>query len=142
MTESVHSPSLRARRFVSEYLVDGNGAGAAVRAGYGRRSAHVTASRLLRNAKVQALLAEARQGIEREFELNRERVLVELIEAINVAKQQGNPAAMIAGWREIAKICGYYKAERRQVQLSPAGRSIQRNIEQMTDAELAAMLSV
>lgn len=41
-------------RFIDEYLVDGNGTAAAVRAGYGRAGARVAAHRALRNDNVSA----------------------------------------------------------------------------------------
>jgi hypothetical protein len=46
------------QRFIAEYLVDGNGARAAIAAGYGRAGARVRAHRLTRdNAAVQAEIA-------------------------------------------------------------------------------------
>jgi phage terminase small subunit len=48
-------------KFVAEYLVDGNGSAAAVRAGYGAIGAKVTACRLLTNPNLRARL-EARQS--------------------------------------------------------------------------------
>lgn len=51
----------RQQRFVDECLVDLNGKQAAIRAGYSPNCAEVTASRLLRNAKVAAAVAEARR---------------------------------------------------------------------------------
>ena len=47
-------------RFVEEYLKDLNATQAAIRAGYSKRSAEVTASKLLRNPKVAAAVAEAK----------------------------------------------------------------------------------
>lgn len=51
----------RQSRFVDEYLVDLNAKQAAIRAGYAERSAEVTASRLLSNAKVASVI-QARMG--------------------------------------------------------------------------------
>jgi phage terminase small subunit len=54
------------RLFVGEYLLDFNGTRAAIRAGYAARSAHVTASRVLRKAEVAAAVeAEKAARIER-----------------------------------------------------------------------------
>lgn len=57
----------RERKFVQEYLKDMNGTKAAIRAGYGARSAASQASRMLRRAAVQeyrdALLQEAFESI-------------------------------------------------------------------------------
>jgi phage terminase small subunit len=53
-------------RFVEALLVDPdrNGTKAAVLAGYAERSAHVTASRLLKRAKVRAAIAEREQAVQ------------------------------------------------------------------------------
>jgi phage terminase small subunit len=73
--------SPRERRFVDEYIVDLKGARAAVAAGYGARSAHVTASRLLRKANIQAA-----------------------IEAAFAARQQRTHATADATVRELARV--------------------------------------
>ena len=48
----------RRELFAREYVVDFDGAAAARRAGYSERSAHVTASRILSDAKAQERIAE------------------------------------------------------------------------------------
>lgn len=50
----------RQDKFSVEYLVDLNGTQAAIRAGYSPKTAEVTASRLLRNVKVQSRIQELR----------------------------------------------------------------------------------
>jgi phage terminase small subunit len=52
------------RAFVTSYLVDGNGTQAAIRAGYAKQSAHVTASQLLRKPKIAAAIAQAQTKVE------------------------------------------------------------------------------
>lgn len=49
----------RRKVFVSEYLKDFNGTRSAIAAGFAEKSAHVTASRLLRNAKVNTAIKQA-----------------------------------------------------------------------------------
>lgn len=65
--------------FVDEYLKDLNGSQAYIRAGYKARgnSAEVNASRLLRNAKVQAAIAERMKAREQRTEITQDRVLKE-----------------------------------------------------------------
>lgn len=65
-------------RFVEEYLVDFNGTQAAIRAGYSPRSAHVTASRLLTDAKVIAQLGAGRSRLRRRVEATQENVVEQL----------------------------------------------------------------
>jgi len=65
-------------RFVDEYLVDLNGKQAAIRAGYASGSAEVTASKLLRNAKVKALVQVELEERQERTMITQDRVLEEL----------------------------------------------------------------
>lgn len=58
--------------FVAEFLKDGNGTQAAIRAGYAAGSAHVAASRLLRDDKVQSEIAKGRAEIAKKDEITHE----------------------------------------------------------------------
>ena len=66
------------KRFVEEYLVDLNATQAAIRAGYSQDTACEQGSRLLANAKVQAVVAERRKAIANKIEVTQERVAQEL----------------------------------------------------------------
>ncbi len=65
-------------RFCREYIKDLNGTRAAIAAGYGKKSAHVTASQLLSNPKVKELLAELTKKHADKLDLSTEKVLSEL----------------------------------------------------------------
>lgn len=67
----------RQRRFITEYLVDQNGTQAAIRAGYAKRSAHVTASLLISNANVKAAIDKQMSKMLSKIEVTAERVLAE-----------------------------------------------------------------
>jgi len=64
-------------RFCREYCVDHNATQAAVRAGYTKRSAQVTSSRLLSNAMVHARVVELEAPVLKELDISKERVLRE-----------------------------------------------------------------
>lgn len=64
--------------FVREYLVDLNGAAAAVRAGYAAKSSHVEAARLLANASVRAAVDKALETRADRVELKADDVLREI----------------------------------------------------------------
>ncbi len=83
------SKRLTARQsaFKEEFLVDLNGKQAAIRAGYSKRSAEVTASRLLRNAKVVAALQEAMAERAKRVKVKQEWVLEKLVENVERAMQ-------------------------------------------------------
>lgn len=132
--------SPRQTRFVHEYLIDRNGAAAAVRAGYSQRTARQIAYELLTRPHIAAAVCEGEARIAADAQVTREKVLAELQEAIDMARLKGDPMAMIAGWREVAKLCGFYAPERKKVEISVEGEALQRKISGATDAELLAII--
>lgn len=66
------------RRFVDEYLKDLNATQAAIRAGYSKKTAEQTASRLLSFVKVKEAIAEAMKNREKRTEITQDKVLREL----------------------------------------------------------------
>lgn len=64
--------------FCEEFIVDLNGTQAAIRAGYSAKTAHVQASRLLTNAKVQEKIAELQQLRSKRTAITADMVLNEL----------------------------------------------------------------
>ena len=49
-------------------------------------------------------------------------------EGIDLARSRGNPVGMLAGWREISKMRGYYAPERKEVHVSVAVSKIQQEM--------------
>ena len=94
---------------------------------------------MLTRANVQAALTVREKEAQQALAVTRETVIHELQEAIEIARAQGNPAAMIAGWREIAKICGFYAPEQRKVEMSVTDAGEIRRLERMSDAELLSL---
>ena len=66
------------KRFCEDYLIDLNATQAAIRAGYSPKTAEQTASRLLRNVKVQEYIAKRQKELSRSTEITQERVIKEL----------------------------------------------------------------
>ena len=127
-------------RFVAEYLVDGNGARAAVAAGYGAPGARVAAHRLLTKANVQKALRARQAADATRLSLQRDDVLRGLLQAVERARIEGNPAAMISGWASIGKMLGLYAPEVRRREISDDGGDAMRRIEAMTNQELAVLV--
>lgn len=128
-------------RFVQEYLVDGCGAQAAIRSGVAPSGAHVWASRTLRIAKVSEAL-QARQAADAtRLLIQRENVLAGLLEAVGQAREQRNPMGMIAGFREIGRLMGFYAPEVKKVDLNVSAQAEMGRLNQMTDAELLKIMA-
>ena len=132
--------TLKQSRFVDEYLIDLNGAQAAIRAGYSPRCAKEQASRLLTYAHVQAEIEEKNRDIEIRLEISRENVLEGFQEAYEMAKDNNNPGAMTGAYRELAKMCGYYEPDKKKIEVSQAGRDHLKSLESLSDEELLGML--
>lgn len=129
----------RQAKFVREYLVDCKGGAAAVRAGYSRAGCRVTAHKLLtEHNAVKAAISASRALDSQRLEIDRLGAIQAFLEAFTVAREQGNPAAMIGAMREVGRMLGFYAPARRQVEM--AVRDGQGPIELMTDAELVAAI--
>lgn len=128
-------------RFLAEYGKDANGTRSAIAAGYGRAGAHVTASRLLRNPKVQKALQARQRADATRLSLSRDRVVAGLLGAIEQAKLAGEPSSVIAGWREVGRMMGYYTPEVRRVEVSTAAAAVERGkLELLSDEALMAIV--
>jgi len=68
----------RRERFAQEYIKDLNATKAAIRAGYAKTTAHCQGSRLLKNGKVQARIAQLKAKVEARIVFDKARVLDEL----------------------------------------------------------------
>jgi phage terminase small subunit len=65
-------------RFVAEYLIDQNGAQAAIRAGYSERSARKIASELLTKPEVRKAVNAGKKHLAAKLELSAEKVLADI----------------------------------------------------------------
>lgn len=71
--------------------------------------------------------------------MTRDKVLQGMLDAVDQAKLLTDPMAQIAGWREIAKICGFYAPEVKKIELSGGAKRVLQRFEQMSDDELLAL---
>jgi phage terminase small subunit len=127
------------KRFIDEYMVDRNGAAAAVRAGYSKRCAKEAAYELLTKAHIQAVIREKEAAEAERLQLSREAAIEGFLEAVALAQAKADPAAMIAGWREIGKMLGFYAPELRSVKLSTENHALRTMYEALSDEELLAI---
>ena len=136
------TPSLSPRQqaFVEHYSVHGNASRAAREAGYPAASAHTTSNRLLKNEKIRAELAARRAETAQRTALDRDRVIQELRAAVEVARTKGDASAMVAGWREIGRMLGYYEPESRRVELHVGPSRLARVLGTMPDRELLHLI--
>jgi len=93
--------------FVREYLIDRNGTQAAIRAGYAKNSADVTACKLLINPKVKAAVAKGTEEHAERCAVTLESLTDELNEAAGMARGQDDSNALRQAVMAKAKLHGY-----------------------------------
>ncbi len=104
--------NLRQEHFCREYVLDPNGARAAVKAGYEPRSAHVQASRLLRNDKVQTRIGDLRADIARRHGVRADVMIGKLEAVFRQAYETCQPHAAVRAVELQARLAGLIGAPR------------------------------
>lgn len=123
------------RRFVMHLVHDKLPQTAAARmAGYGDCAS--IASALMKNPKIQRAIAEERREYAIASGMTKQKVIDGFVEAIDLGRIKGDPVAMIAGWREIGKMCGFYEPSKTKVEVSVQGQVLLQRLNSMTDEEL------
>ncbi len=97
--------SPRRAKFAAEYAKDGNGTRAAKAAGFAERAAHVTASRLLRDAKVVSEIDRLQRKDAAKVNLTREKIIAGLQEWAS----SDNPSAAVKAWELLGKHLGMFE---------------------------------
>jgi phage terminase small subunit len=93
-------------KFTREYAIDGNGAQAAIRAGYAPSSAVSAASRMLTIDKVQGSVAKFQARDRKRAEVTIESLAAELEHDRDRARQLDQTATAVTATVQIAKLYG------------------------------------
>lgn len=71
--------------------------------------------------------------------MNRKTVVRGMLKAVEMAEDLRQPSSMITGWKEIARMCGYYEPERREILLSVESKDLMRQIQTLPKEKLLEM---
>lgn len=125
-------------QFVKHVVEDGLGNNAALRAmGLDPKSRTRDFSQ---NPKVQAALIKHREEYARSAGIKKADVITAMKEAADMAKTLADPMGMVAGWREIGKLCGFYEPVRRELTISVTGQKNLTRLQSMSDQDLLEMI--
>jgi len=91
---------------------------------------------LMKRPNVLAAVLTERRKTEEHNQMTRKRVMDGFLEAITLARLQADAISMISGWREIAKMCGYYEAVKHKLEITVQGQMMQTQLQAMSDEEL------
>lgn len=119
--------------FVAEHNMTYTAAARA--AGYGGEPGKM-GSELAANPKVARAIAERRAEYAAASQVTKKMVIDGLLESINMAKTKAEPLTMIAGWREVGKMCGFYEPIKTRLEVSVSGKVLVEKLSAMSDEEL------
>lgn len=129
----------RERIFVESVARGMNQTMAARTAGYEHPAVH--GHHMMKKPKIQDAVAQFHRKHEKSVQMTRKKVMEGMLEAIEMAKVQADPGTMVNGWREIGRMCGYYAAERKVIDINISAKRVVDKLETLTDAELLEMIS-
>lgn len=141
MAGSLPKLTPRQRLFVDEYVLCNNASEAARRAGYSEKTAGAIATENLQKPAIRQAIAALRSDNAARLDLTRQDVLAGILEAIEMARMMADPAAMLAGYRDLARMCGFNEPEVHRVEATPGVSAVVARFVAMTDDELAALVS-
>lgn len=128
-------------RFADEYVLCGNATEAARRAGYSEKTARqIAAENLSKPVILKAI--EVRQAENAALlQITKSDVVAGLLGAIKLAREQQNPAAMISGLVQIAKLCGFFSPESIEIVIPEELDRAGQRMRDMSDPELLAIIN-
>lgn len=104
------------------------------------REVGIPQKRLTKWKKTSANFKKAMQVEYRRSQLaanmNRKTVIRGILEAIEIARDLRQPSGMISGYKEVARMSGYYEPERREILLSVDSKNLLEEIQTLPKAKL------
>ena len=99
------------------------------------------AYRMVRMPNILALKAKYEALYQEASQMTRQKVMDGLLEAVDMAKLMSEPATMVAGWREIGKMCGYFAPVEVKMKVDVSGSVVVDRLNGMSDAELLKIIT-
>ena len=125
----------RQRQFVVNLVDHGMTQTAAARAA-GASHPGTAAYEWMRHPKIERAIAERRAEYAVASQVTKKRVIDGFLESIEMAKIKADPLTMIAGWREVGKMCGFYEPTKAKIEVSVQGQVLIQRMNSMSDEEL------
>lgn len=143
MKNATFSKSLTVKqsRFIDEYMVDMNGAAAAERAGYSRKTSRAIACELLTKPDIQAELQARGAALARELEVTREWVARGMLDAFEMAKMSMQPSIMVSSLVALSKLLSLGVVETKRIELTGGQDALHAEYSRMNDEQLLALIA-
>jgi phage terminase small subunit len=102
----------------------------------GFKSPGNAASKMMKQPKITNAIAKEKAEYAKASQMTKQKVIQGFEEAIQMGRVQADPMAMISGFREIGKMCGFYEATKVNVNITHNGKILVEKLQTMTDEEL------
>lgn len=112
-------------RFVNEYLVDLNGAQAAVRAGYSTSCAKVTAARLLKTPAIMQAIKQALNDQADRNKVDKDRIILGLLKEAQGEGSDTSASARVRAWELLGKHLGMFETRISRLSSQPTPNIIE-----------------
>lgn len=112
---------------------------ASIKAGYSDGGTY--AYRLVHQPNILKLYNEEKRAFEAANDMSRKKVMDGFMDGIEMAKMLGEPASVIAGWREVGKMCGYYEPVKVRHEISIEGKILVDRMNRMSDEDLMKLIA-
>ena len=127
------------KKLLAKFIAEGKEIRTAAKlAGYTTNGGEVW--RTTGNPDFVALVKKLQKKNEHMADISRKRVLDGFLEAIEQAKMLAEPMTQIAGWRELAKMCGYYAPEVKTLNVNVTSQRLLTQLETLSDKDLLELI--
>lgn len=138
LTSPLNSLTDMQREFVKHVVKGASPVQAARAAGF--KQPEFQGHELIRKPHIQDAVRYAYKRHEKVADVSRKRVMDGLLEAIEIAKIQADAQNMVAGWREIGRMCGYYAPEVKKIEVNVTAKRVISQLETLSDEDLLRMV--
>jgi hypothetical protein len=122
-------------RIFAEHIANGNTQVNAARAA-GFKQPEKLAYRVLKRPHVARAVKYIADENRKAAGMDRKKVMAGFLDAIDIAKLQADGSTMVAGWREVGRMCGLYEPEKKELAVSVTAKRMIEKLETMTTEEL------
>lgn len=122
-------------RIFAEHVANGARQVVAARAA-GFKQPEKLAYRVLKRPHVAKAVKYLADENRKAAQMDRKKVMAGFLDAIEIAKLQGDPGVMVAGWREVGRMCGLYEPEKKTLDVNITAKRMISKLETMTTEEL------
>lgn len=85
-------------------------------------------------------MQKAHNQTQKAANMSRKKVMDGMLEAIDLARILEKPTAMISGWKEVGRMCGFYEPDRKEITLNVQGAQLEKELKSLPREELYRLM--